>query len=779
MKTVLLMAWMSFCSALAADFSWIVPHVNSEDGEKTLLVVINPDQDAQLVAWNGYSADGELAGDGEFVLEGNHRTELMFAQSADPTIAWIALNSDGELMVLAESQRPETRTAFWASTGASELIDIPHLAKDTELFETTISVVNVTDEQVQIMLIPQPTGESITLDVSDARGQLMTTSAALFGTNSDLVDWAYLETQAPSIAAMERFTFLPQRDRMAALGLDFKSSDRLIFVHVAEDVEQFWTGMVLVNTGADVLDVTIEYYSNDVNSLERDLVSMAPSSKRNVLFDADHREPMGTAWIDVKANRPDLIGYELFGSAHASSHRFFAGLAPCTLPGKQLIFPVVSSSMDQWTGLVTVNLGSTSADIVFEAVNDSGVVLGRYVEEEVGPRKKIVNTVVGMFGEEVSTAATWVRAVSDVGSWVGACLWGDLGNPRKHLSGVVAKTSPKLYFPPLDSTQWETIAPEDLGWNTELIPELLTFLERQHTRAFIVLKDGRIALEHYALTDLSGAAFDETSSWYWASAGKTLTATLVGVAQEWGFLDIDHPSSDYLGEGWTSMDSRAEADITVRHQLTMTTGLNDHVEDSDCTSPECLVYLADPGTRWAYHNAPYTKLDGIIEGATGTDFDTYFNTQLRDPIGMDGAWFYLDYNHVYFSTPRSMARFGLLILNNGIWSGTAILDDPDYIRDMTQTSQDLNLSYGYLWWLNGKASFMLPGLQYVFSGSLTPHAPHDMFAAIGKNGQLINVVPSQNLLVIRMGDNPDDSAVSIAFQDELWARLSEIMKSAL
>lgn len=133
----------------------------------------------------------------------------------------------------------------------------------------------------------------------------------------------------------------------------------------------------------------------------------------------------------------------------------------------------------------------------------------------------------------------------------------------------------------------------------------------RNSKAFLVLKDGRIVIEHYFGT------FTQDSLWYWASAGKSLTAFLVGKAQEEGFLDINDPSSDYLGAGWTSCTPLQEGAITVRNQLTMTTGLDDGTGDTDCTDPACLQYLARPGTRWAYHNAPYTMLDGVISMRPG------------------------------------------------------------------------------------------------------------------------------------------------------------------
>ena len=333
-------------------------------------------------------------------------------------------------------------------------------------------------------------------------------------------------------------------------------------------------------------------------------------------------------------------------------------------------------------------------------------------------------------------------------------------------SCTLAGSAQSDYFPPSGSNDWETLDPASLGWCPERIDSLYGFLGSRNTKAFLVLKDGRIVLEHYFGT------FTQDSLWYWASAGKTLTSTLVGIAQEEGFLDISLPTSTYLGTGWTSAPPDKEALITVRNQLTMTTGLDDGVADSDCTDPACLTYLADAGTRWAYHNAPYTILDEVVANSTGQSFSAYFNSRTRNPIGMDGFWFPVSYNNVYFSKARSMARFGLLALNNMIWDNDTILHDAGYFADATSPSQTLNESYGYLWWLNGQPTFMVPGLQFVFPGSLMPSAPPDMFSALGKNDQYLNVVPGRNMVVVRMGDPAySDVLVPLTLNNEIWQHI--------
>jgi hypothetical protein len=115
-----------------------------------------------------------------------------------------------------------------------------------------------------------------------------------------------------------------------------------------------------------------------------------------------------------------------------------------------------------------------------------------------------------------------------------------------------------------------------------------------------------------------------------------------------------------------------------------------------------------------------------------------------------------------------MARFGLLILNKGNWNGNQIMTDTNYFNEMVNTSQTLNKSYGYLWWLNGKQSFMVPTLQTVFPGFMSPNAPADMISAIGSGGQFLNVVPSQKLIWLRMGDEPGNSNVPFLLNDAIW-----------
>lgn len=334
-----------------------------------------------------------------------------------------------------------------------------------------------------------------------------------------------------------------------------------------------------------------------------------------------------------------------------------------------------------------------------------------------------------------------------------------------------------MYFPAINSDVWETKSPEALGWNTAAIPQLRTLLKDNGTRAFIVLVDGNIVIEEYfGNTIIGNNAFNKTSLWYWASAGKTLTSFIVGKAQEDGFLKITDKSSDYLGKSWTSCTQIQESAITIRHQLTMTTGLDDDVANNHSFEAKDLKYKAAAGSRWAYHNAPYTIIDNVIEKATKQKFENYFDSSLSSQIGMDGYWQWIGNDHIYFSTARSMARFGLLILNNGNWENEIIMKDKVFFEEMKNTSQNINKSYGYLWWLNGKESFRVPESQLQFPGSITPAGPNDMFSGIGKNGQYVSIIPSKRMVLVRMGENPETVLVPFMFLNDIWLSLNKIIK---
>lgn len=324
-----------------------------------------------------------------------------------------------------------------------------------------------------------------------------------------------------------------------------------------------------------------------------------------------------------------------------------------------------------------------------------------------------------------------------------------------------------LYFPPLTGDEWESQSPESLNWCTDKIDPLLDYLEAEDSKSFLVLKDGKIVIEAYF------DGFTKDSTWAWFSAGKTLRAALIGIAQEEGLLDINDKTADYLGQGWTNLPQEKEELITIWHQLTMTSGL-DEAPDIFCTIDTCLNYKADAGNRWYYHNAPYSLTKDVLESASNTGLNLYTQQKIKNKIGMKGLWVPVQFNTFYFSTARDMARFGLLIQNAGQWDNTPVIADANYVAAMITPSQSLNPSYGYLWWLNGQSSFIPPGTPNSFNSFIAPDAPADVYSAIGAEGQIISVSPSNGIVMIRQGVQNNQSLVPIDLVNETWKRLMEV-----
>jgi CubicO group peptidase (beta-lactamase class C family) len=346
-----------------------------------------------------------------------------------------------------------------------------------------------------------------------------------------------------------------------------------------------------------------------------------------------------------------------------------------------------------------------------------------------------------------------------------------LGCKKNSGGGAVIDTvAPEPYFYPTITTDvWETKTPSSLNWDEIKLAEAFDYAATKSTYGMIVLQHGKIVKEQY------WNGWTKDNKYPLNSAGKSVVAFVAGVAQQEGVININNKTSQYLGTGWTSLPLVKENLITLKHQLTMTTGLDDGVVNPDSTSAPNLVYKADAGTRWAYHNAPYRLLQDVMAIASNKNWNAYCKEKLFDKVGMTNSiWF----NNIMYATTRDAAKFGSLILTKGKWNGFAILNDNLYFNNMTNTSQNFNLSYGYLWWLNGKATAMVPTLQTVFATSLVPSAPADMYMALGKDDKKIYVVPSLDVVVVRLGDNATGNSLlgPSSFDNELWGRLKLAMR---
>ena len=268
------------------------------------------------------------------------------------------------------------------------------------------------------------------------------------------------------------------------------------------------------------------------------------------------------------------------------------------------------------------------------------------------------------------------------------------------------------------------------------------------TRAVVVAHQGRIVAERYA------DGFDETTPLLGWSMSKSVANALTGMLVARGDVSLDDagvvPGPD---------DGRAR--ITIRHLLEMTSGLafdEGYSVPSDVTqmlfasddvaaraADEELV--ADPGTVWSYSSASTNLLCDALRNALGRDAVAFARQALFDPLGMasavlepdaTGGWVCSSYS---YATARDWAKFGQLYLDDGLWNGRRLLPEGWVEYSATPVAIATEQPYGASWWLNAG-----PDGRLRF-----PAVPADAFWAQGNEGQQVVVVPSAELVIVRLG----------------------------
>lgn len=310
-------------------------------------------------------------------------------------------------------------------------------------------------------------------------------------------------------------------------------------------------------------------------------------------------------------------------------------------------------------------------------------------------------------------------------------------------------------------------------WDAAALEALLVYAEEQRSSGVIIVHRGELVAERYwevPTGGSTGAAFrrmvlDTTTDGRTledvASVQKSVISLLIGIAAGEGLLDPSDAVVTHLGAGWSGAPPEIEAAITIQQLLSMTSGLTPGL-DLDAT----------PGEKWRYNTRAYSKLVEVLEAVAKADINTLTRHWLTGPLAMnDSNWQErpwvsadLDANRIGFvTTARDLARFGLLMVNEAVWGETDLLDNPDYLATSIQPSQALNPAYGFLWWLNGRP---LRRDGETTHTALAPAAPSDLYAAQGALGRKLYVVPSLELVVTRLGDQPERT-----FNNEFWRRL--------
>ena len=274
--------------------------------------------------------------------------------------------------------------------------------------------------------------------------------------------------------------------------------------------------------------------------------------------------------------------------------------------------------------------------------------------------------------------------------------------------------------------------------------------QKKRTRSVLVIYKDKIIAEKY------DTGFDKNSKILGWSMTKSITATLFGVLQKQGKININKPAT--INE-WAN-DERAK--ITINDLLHMNSGLEWEENYNKISDVTQMLFLDEDMSKsqidkplagktnstWNYSSGTSNLLSGILrkQFKTHQEYLDFWYSDLIDKIGMNSMLVETDMAGNYvgssysWATTRDWAKFGLLYLHKGNWNGEQLFNEnwPKYVATPTNTSDG---KYGAHFWLNAGGKF--------------PDVPKDMFYCSGYQGQMVAIFPSHDLVIVRMGLKED------------------------
>lgn len=310
----------------------------------------------------------------------------------------------------------------------------------------------------------------------------------------------------------------------------------------------------------------------------------------------------------------------------------------------------------------------------------------------------------------------------------------------------IATSDNDFYWPTED---WQTANPSDHGIDNSRLEKMFTLIDDQNINlhSLLIVKDGYIVAEKYY------DEFDENTPHVQYSVTKSFTSALIGIALEDGTLsDVDQKVVDFFPDLLIDRSDEWKNSITIEDVLTMRAGLDwtegnsgyvQLMEAADATTYMLtLPMYQEPGTGFRYCSGCSYLLSAILQESANTNTLTYAKTHLFEPLGIqDVTWEKLQ-NSVpnggwgLFLTPRQMAKFGYLYLNNGQWEGRQVIPSA-WVEASTAPGRyvDEYVDYGYQWWI---------------------YKDLGVFAAQGLYGQKIYVIPDLQMIVVMTAELYDE-----------------------
>ncbi|MDT8302461.1 MAG: serine hydrolase [Sedimentisphaerales bacterium] len=343
--------------------------------------------------------------------------------------------------------------------------------------------------------------------------------------------------------------------------------------------------------------------------------------------------------------------------------------------------------------------------------------------------------------------------------------------------------------------EWKTVSPESEGMSSEKLDATKDTLAAKGTKTFLVIRNDKIIYEWYA------SGLGPTKRHYTASLAKALVGGVsLMLALNDGRLSIDEPACKYIPE-WKENPKKSK--ITIRHLATHSSGIEDaeqdeipHFElpgwkggfwkkdpDPFTLSRDKAPIIFPPGTKFAYSNPGMAMLSyavtASLKGTKYSDVRTLLRERIMLPIGVQDDEWSIGYVQTYkvnglnlvanwgggSYTARAVARVGRLMLRKGNWQGKQLIKLKCVEEVVKYAGTPLpdrpenepNPGSGLGWWTN-------------FDG-VWAKVPRDAFGGAGAGNQVLLVVPSLDLILVRNGSNLYDASKGEGF----WSSLEKYL----
>ena len=298
------------------------------------------------------------------------------------------------------------------------------------------------------------------------------------------------------------------------------------------------------------------------------------------------------------------------------------------------------------------------------------------------------------------------------------------------------------YWP---TKNWLVSTPEEQGVDSEILQKMFESIRSSPTLNFhsvIVIRHG------YIITEAYWGPYNKNATHNIKSASKSIISALVGIALKKNYIsNLEQKVSEFYPE---YTNDSLKRNISLHDLLTMSAGL-DWKEDAgpfpfDLNSWNKVQMKYKPGETFEYNTALTHMMSAILTKASGKSTKDFADQYLFKPLGINNYQWRKSQDGIYcggsdlFLTPRDMAKFGLLFLNDGIWNGKSIVQK-EWVKKSTTTQIVIpknigyatGLEYGYWWWIQEKA-----------------------YMAWGAGGQYIIINPDLDLVVVFTADGFDN-----------------------